>query len=115
MIIGDLDSAPVVTSRTIYKTNKDGTIVWKEICVPLYLPSLDSSAILNESREMRPSEYMPTDIPSPQPEQSHIPQLEKAQWTQRNYMQQYVYHVEEFLEALISHEAMPDPAGTAWN
>ena len=56
---------------------------------------------------------MPTDIPSPQPEQSHIPQLEKAQWTQRNYMQQYVYHVEEFLEALISHEAMPDPAGTA--
>ena len=41
----------------------------KEIRVLLYLPYPDSSAILNESREMRPSEYMPTDIPSPQPEQ----------------------------------------------
>ena len=36
MIIGDLDLAPVVTSWTIYETNKDGTIVRKEIHVPLY-------------------------------------------------------------------------------
>ena len=36
MIIGDLDSAPVVTSWTIYETNKDGTIVRNEIRVPLY-------------------------------------------------------------------------------
>ena len=36
MIIGDLDLAPAVTSWTIYETNKDGTIVWNEIRVPLY-------------------------------------------------------------------------------
>ena len=115
MIIGDLDSAPVVTSKTIYETNKDGTIVQKKIHVPLYPPSPDSSAIINESREMWPSKYVPTDIPSPQPEQSHIPQSEKTQWTQWNYMQQYVDHVEEFLRALISLEAMLEGAGPCQN
>ena len=115
MIIGDLDSAPVVTSKTIYETNKDGTIVRKKICVPLYPPSPDSSAIINESREMWPSKYVPTNIPSPQPEQSHIPQSEKTQWTQWTYMQQNVDRFEEFLKALISLEAMLEGAGPCQN
>lgn len=70
MIIGDVDSAQVVTPKTIHETQKDGTVVTKQVWEPLY--PHHSNVEKASDREMTfgydPGE--PPDIPTPQPETS---------------------------------------------
>lgn len=103
MIIGDVDSARVVTPKTIYETKKDGSVVAKEVWGSLYSPAPDLPAIPDNSKKKTTMEYEAYDIPSPQLEDSESVSYHPP--TQRNYMQQYVDRVDEFLDALLSREA----------
>jgi hypothetical protein len=47
MIDGDIDSAMVVTSETIYKTKKDGSTVQKQVWVSLDTPNPNITAVEN--------------------------------------------------------------------
>ena len=107
MIIGEVDSARVVTSKTIYETKKDGSIVSREVWESLHQPTPDFPA--NVAKPSR-VEYEPDDMPFTEQEQSN--NNPPTQRTQRNYMQQYVDRVDEFLDALLSREAMPEGVRT---
>lgn len=113
MIVGDIDSAQVVTPKTIYETKKDGTVISKQVWESLEAPrkpaqtpsapeaqAAGDNLNWNEMPEME--EYEPG---------NNLPRNSRPQ-TQRNYLQQYVDRVDEFLGALISREAMPGNAGS---
>jgi hypothetical protein len=70
MIIGDVDSAQVVTPKTIQQTKKDGTVVTKQVWQPLYPHVSDKKP--SESPEMTFGYEAgePADIASPQPERT---------------------------------------------
>ena len=68
MIDGDIDSAMVVTSETIYKTKKDGSTVKKQVWVYLDTPNPNITAVKN------PPEILDFDDPedmSSHPETTH--------------------------------------------
>lgn len=67
MIDGDIDSAPVVTSKTILETRKDGSTVPKKIWVPLDIPNSTSAAV-EKPADMSGFEYEPVDMSTPPPE-----------------------------------------------
>jgi hypothetical protein len=71
MIIGDVDSAHVVTPKTIHVTKKDGTVVTKHVWEPLY-PHVSNVEKPSERPEMSfgYDAGEPPDIGSPQPERT---------------------------------------------
>jgi hypothetical protein len=80
MIIGEIESAQVVTPKTIYETKEDGTISQKEVWESLDATTSNFLAI-NDKRnempgnEMPPNDYEPVEIPSPQQEPSYTHQV----------------------------------------
>lgn len=69
MIVGDLDSAELVTPKVIFETKRDGTVVSKQVWESLDKPT--DSALESESSSAMPyMDYEPVDIPSPPPETS---------------------------------------------
>lgn len=70
MIVGEVDSAQVVTPKTIYKTKKDGTVMSTQIWESLDpLPS--SSHVTPAIEERGTLNHEPAEFPSPPPEGSH--------------------------------------------
>jgi hypothetical protein len=72
MIIGTVDSAALVTPKTITETRKDGSVVTKKVWESLnpQTPQLPGNVEHQKSKERPPNEYDPVDISSPQPEGS---------------------------------------------
>ena len=77
MIDGEIDSAPVVMSKTIYETKKDGTTVSKKIWVPLDTPKSTSSAV-EKPVEMSGFEYEPVDMSTSHPESTKTYKVNKC-------------------------------------
>lgn len=67
MIDGDVDSAQVVTPRTITETKRDGSIIKKQVWESLDTPSPKSSAMENTP-----------EVPAMGDEQSHYPAFDPA-------------------------------------
>jgi len=67
MVDGEIDSADVITPKTIYKTKKDGTIVtekgWESLNTPNKKPT-----VVEKQPEIPSFGYDPVDMPSPQQE-----------------------------------------------
>ncbi|KAF8814632.1 hypothetical protein BYT27DRAFT_7249671 [Phlegmacium glaucopus] len=99
MVNGDTDSMQTVTQKTILETRNDGTTVSKRVWVSLDRPSEKMATEANQA-EMPPMDYKPANM-SPPPERRH------SYRTQKDYIQQYVNRIDEFLEALLSRQAMP--------
>lgn len=79
MIVGELDSAELVTPKVIFETKKDGTVVSKQIWESLDRPT--DSVLESESSSAMPSvDYEPFDIPSPPPDTSTY-RVSKSQLT----------------------------------
>jgi hypothetical protein len=72
MIIGEVESAEVVTPKTVYETKKDGTVRSKQVWEQLDPTSTHVTPVVDKRKE-RAAEYEPDDFrnPSPQPEPSH--------------------------------------------
>jgi hypothetical protein len=69
MIIGDLESAELVTPKVIFETKKDGTVVSKQVWESLDTPT--DSVLESDSYGVMPSmDYEPVNNPSPPPETS---------------------------------------------
>lgn len=66
MIVGEIDSAMVVTPETIYKTKKDGSLVTKQVWVSLDTPNPNITAV--EIPPEMPYFDDPVDMSSPHPE-----------------------------------------------
>jgi hypothetical protein len=67
MVDGEVESAQVVTPKTINETLKDGTTVKKKVWVSLDTPCSSKTTV--ENRPQSPTmDYDPVDIGSPQPE-----------------------------------------------
>ena len=81
MIIGEIDSAQVVTSKTIYETMEDGTVLEKEVWKSLDettsdIPAIDGKQNETTGNEIPPNDYYdPVDIPSPPQEPSNTYQV----------------------------------------
>jgi len=80
MIIGEIDSAQVVTPKTIYETMEDGTVLEKEVWksldeTPLNTPAIEDRRNETPVNEMPPNDYEPVDIPSPPQEPSYTHQV----------------------------------------
>lgn len=70
MVDGDVESASVVTTDTIYETKKDGSVVEKEIWVPLY-PKASTVENTPQTPPFTPSfTYEPIDNPSSPPQKT---------------------------------------------
>jgi KDZ transposase family protein len=126
MIDGDVDSAPVVTERTITEIKQDGRTVTKRVWVSLDIPQETLTAVRN-TPETSPFEFDPVYEPAEEPaNMSPPPRTNKPQvsiyrvriksnklhlQTQKDYIEQYVDRMEELLEALVSRESMPEGAG----
>ena len=67
MVDGEVESALVVTPKTINETKKDGTTVKKKVWVSLGMPSSSSTTVENHPQSPI-MDYEPVDIGSPQPE-----------------------------------------------
>jgi hypothetical protein len=70
LIVGDIDTAALVTPATITETKKDGTVVTKQIWKSLDTPTGDLPAV-DKSTETPGLEYDPVDpvdVFSPPPE-----------------------------------------------
>lgn len=78
MIDGDVDSAQVVTQRTISDTMEDGSIIKKQVWVSLDTPNQKLTAV-EKASEIPASGYDPAydpeDISSPQPERTKKSQV----------------------------------------
>lgn len=70
MVIGEVDSAQLVTPKTTYVTKKDGTVVPKEIWVSLDQQTPEDKTDIDKPQETLFEYSEPADIPSPQPERS---------------------------------------------
>ncbi|KAF8801050.1 hypothetical protein BYT27DRAFT_7216408 [Phlegmacium glaucopus] len=103
MVEGDTDLAKAVTCQTISETQIDGTTVQKWVWVSMDTPKGTLTAIEKE-REVPAIEYEPAHM-SPPTERTHSYQ------TQKDYLGQYIDCMDEFLEAFLSWEAMPDGIG----
>jgi hypothetical protein len=89
MIIGELDSAEVVTPKTIYETMEDGTVLEKEVWKSLHetpsnTPPIDDRRNETTGNEMPPNDYEPVEIPSPQQEPSYTHQV--SQWLYNTFV-----------------------------
>ena len=74
MVDGEIESALVVTLETIYETQRDGTMVAKQVWVSLDTPNPKVTTI-EKSPEMPALEYEPVDMSSPQLERTHTYQV----------------------------------------
>ena len=74
MVDGEIESALVMTPETIYETQRDGTMVAKQVWVSLDTPNPKVTAV-EKSPEMPALEYEPVDMSSPQPERKHTYQV----------------------------------------
>jgi hypothetical protein len=106
IMMGDVALALEVIPKTIYESQKDGSIVSKEVWQPLNPATPDIPADVDKQRELSTQENQLDEILVPEPEQSNS--NPRTRGTQQNYMQQYVDRVDEFLDALLSREAMPE-------
>ena len=72
MIIGDNDSATVVTPKTVQATKKDGTVVTKTVWESLHASTerTDSFHKVAENYEPPSFEYEPVDNTTPPPDSS---------------------------------------------
>src|SRR5271155_2114267 len=72
MIVGEVDSAQVVTPKTIYKTKKDGTVMSTQIWESLDPPSSSHvTPAIEKMKERETLNHEPAEFPSPPPEGSH--------------------------------------------
>src|SRR5271155_4911178 len=72
MIVGEVDSAQVVTPKTIYKTKKDGTVMSTQIWESLDPPSSSHvTPAIEKMKERETLNHEPAEFPLPPPEGSH--------------------------------------------
>jgi hypothetical protein len=70
IIIGDVESAQVVTPKTIYETKRDGSLMQKQVWESLD-PNTSVGPIVDKGQPFVPFDNEPADFPSPQPEHSY--------------------------------------------
>lgn len=73
MIVGEMESAQVITTRTVYETKNDGTVAAKEIRVPLYPPTPVVPVTIDNLVGTSTFDHDPGDIPNI-PSESHQPE-----------------------------------------
>lgn len=66
MIVGEVDSAQVVTPKTIFVTKKDGRVITKRVWESLDEPAAATLPTVGFSSELSGMDYEQADIPSPQ-------------------------------------------------
>src|ERR1700678_3801310 len=72
MIVGEVDSAQVVTPKTLYKTKKDGMVMSTQIWKSLDPPSSSHvTPAIEKMKERETLNHEPAEFPSPPPEGSH--------------------------------------------